>query len=140
MSALDAINLRRTLMKVRESVEAAVASGWDPETGTISLSQSKEAVQAVADAMTARDIGVTMGDAWMPTRTCIGYGRHHHTVTLCDDAGHTSEVRGRFRSRRAVRVWAKRRVNWEHTLFADVSYHHPQPLQYIKLDLVLKRD
>ena len=84
-------------------------------------------------------IEVKLESAWSPTRATIQYGRQFHVIRLEDDDGHASVVRRRFRSRRLVRTWAKRTGNWKWTVFSDVVYRPPQPIQHIKLDIVVSR-
>ena len=139
MSALDAINSRRLLLKVQECLEDALAGKWDQE-HSITLDQVTEAIKGVIghySATLGTDIRLT--SAWAPERAVVDYGRHFHVIRLegAEDQQHL--IRQKFRSRRTARVWAKRRYKWGSYVFSDIEYRDSRPLEYITLNFTVSR-
>lgn len=138
MSALDAVNTRRLLLKVQESLEDALAGKWE-QNHSITIDQAKEAIQVVA-ADFARAVGgelLTVGKIWQPKYAVVMTKRSGSRVFVSDDETNCKGLKRRFSGRRKARVWAKRKWNWNSLVFADVLYQDPRPIERIVINLTV---
>ena len=138
--AMQCINTLCALQLVRGTIENAAADLFEVNAGKVSVEQVTEAIKGVIghySATLGTDIRLT--SAWAPERAVVDYGRHFHVIRLEGAEGQQHLIRQKFRSRRTVRVWAKRRYKWDSYVFSDIEYRDSRPLEYITLNFTVSR-